>query len=117
MGTPTPGPILYAVGFGLAITQFVLEGEASMTENLLAVGAPIAIGSLAAELLGYKAPGPKSPSWYITTGLAAGAIGVGAMMAMGALPVVFDGPTFGTLGLVAVSVAVGEGAHNAISSS
>lgn len=104
-----------AIIFGLAMSQFVLEGEAAISENLLQVGAPIAFGALAVNYVYPKwTGGGDTPMDYLKTGVLAGAVGTGVMMAAGALPVAFDVPTLGFAGLVGLSVVVGQMASSAI---
>ena len=108
----TAAATLWGVGAGVVISQFVLASEAGIAENIIQVGAPIAIGGAVANL-GFV-PGPHTPTALVQKGLIAGAVGAGVLMAAGALPVAFDVPTLGFVGLVGASVIVGEMATSAV---
>ncbi len=108
----TAAATLWGVGAGVAISQFVLASEAGIAENVIQVGAPIALGGAVANI-GFV-PGPHTPSTLVQKGLIAGAVGAGILMAAGALPVAFDAPTLGFMGLVGASVVIGEMATSAV---
>ena len=103
---------LIGIGAGVAISQFVLASEAGIAENIIQVGAPIAIGGAVANI-GFV-PGPHSPPVLLQKGLIAGSVGAGVLMAAGALPVAFDAPLLGFVGLVGASVIIGEMATSAV---
>lgn len=102
---------LLSVGVGVAISQFVLQSEAGVGENIIQVGAPILIGSAVAQLLitpKLKRDGKQEKYYYwLQLGAIGGVAGAAALMAAGALPVQFDAATLGFIGLVGSSVAIG----------
>jgi len=102
---------LEAVGIGVVLSQFVLASEASMTEDLLQVGAPIAMGGLVANVFyppSFAGDGPKSPTYYATRALVGGVAGTAVLMIAGVMPVMFDIQTLSFVGLVGGSVVLGE---------
>lgn len=105
---------IYGVAAGLVFTQFVLEGEAGIGENLLSVGAPIALGGAVSNIGFPKPTTAQHWYWYLQHGAIAGAVGTGVMMAAGAMPVTFDAATFGFAGLVGASVIIGEMISDAV---
>lgn len=103
-----------SVTAGVALSQFVLASEAGAGEDILQVGAPIAFGSLIANLVN-KPPG-AAEKWtvYAKRGAIAGVAGTAALMAAGVYPVSVDAATLGFVGLVGASTIIGDLAVNSI---
>lgn len=111
-GNKLPDPIIGAlssVAAGLVITQFVLEAETGVAENLVMVGGPILVGGLVANYLtSYARTGPEYYGEYLQQGLIAGAAGAAALMIAGVLPVELSADVLSTVGLVGSSVIIGD---------
>lgn len=100
---------LLAGAFATGITLFVSEAEASaagLGAIALSVGAPTVVGALIANVV------MPVKNWDVSLdvkrGIAAGAAGVGFLMATGQLPVQLDVQLLGTVGLIGVSTVLGD---------